>query len=209
MPRIRSVHPDICDDEVLAEVTAYAERTFIRLWTHLDDKGRGLDNPKLWKGKLYPLHDDVTSERVERDLTELAACGLLIRYEVDGRRYLCAKADAWAKYQKPQHPTPSKLPEPPDTSAALRETSGGLTSPHPGGVGSGVGEESSGQGGEGESEGEARAASAHPQAVSSALVEKAEAMASRHLHVIPDDMNPAAGGGVSPSCPPAANGGAL
>jgi 5-methylcytosine-specific restriction endonuclease McrA len=26
MPRIRSVHPDICDDETLAEVTAYQKR---------------------------------------------------------------------------------------------------------------------------------------------------------------------------------------
>lgn len=146
MPRIRSVHPDLCDDETLAEVSAYAERTWIRLWTHLDDKGRGVDNPKLWKGKLYPLHDDVTSERVERDLAELTACGLLIRYEVAGKRYLCAKPSTWAKYQRPQHPTPSKLPEP----------SVDLMSPHVGGVGSGVGEESSGQGGEGESEGEGR-----------------------------------------------------
>lgn len=158
MPRIRSIHPDICDDEVLAAVTAYAERTFLRLWTHLDDKGRGPDNPKLLKGKLYPLHDDVTSDRVERDLSELAACGLLIRYEVEGRRYLCAKPAAWAKYQKPQHPTPSKLPGP-------HEASGDLTKPHPGGVGSGVGEESSRQGEEGESEGEGATLHRFPQAV--------------------------------------------
>lgn len=142
MARIRSVHPDICGDEVMAVVTSYAERTFIRLWTHLDDKGRGVDNAKLWKGFLYPLHDDVTSERVERDLTELAACGLLIRYEVDGKRLLCAKPETWAKYQRPQHPTPSKLPPPPDKSGALM-------SPPPGVVG-----ESSCTGEEGESEGE-------------------------------------------------------
>jgi hypothetical protein len=158
MPRIRSIHPDICDDEVLAEVSAYAERTFLRLWTHLDDEGRGPDNPKLWKGKLYPLHDDVTSDRVERDLSELAARGLLIRYELDGKRYLATKHSAWKKFQRPQHPTPSKLPAPP-------ETSGDLTRPHSGGVGSGVGEEPSGQGEEGESEGEDRAGRTSPQPV--------------------------------------------
>ena len=159
MPRIRSVHPDLCDDETLAEVSAYSERTFIRLWTHLDDKGRGADNAKLWKGKLYPLHDDVTSERVERDLAELAACGLLIRYEVDGKRYLCAKPETWAKYQKPQHPTPSKLPPPQEPSRDSR-------SPHEVSPGSGVGVEMEGRriGEEGESEGEAepRALSAVP-----------------------------------------------
>jgi hypothetical protein len=172
MPRIRSVHPDICDDETLAEVSAYAERTYVRLWTHLDDKGRGIDNPKLWKGKLYPLHDDVTSERVERDLAELSDRGLLIRYEVDGKRYLCAKAEAWAKYQKPQHPTPSKLPEPHEVSGDLREDEGKAPV---GGVGSGVEEESSRLGGEGESEGEGARANGRPQAVSSLEARAAQA----------------------------------
>lgn len=169
MPRIRSIHPDICDDEVLADVSAYAERTFLRLWTHLDDKGRGIDNAKLWKGKLYPLHDDVTSDRVERDLAELTARGLLIRYEVEGKRYLCAKPSAWAKYQRPQHPTPSRLPEP----------SVDLMSPQAGGVGSGVGEESSRLGEEGESEGEVRAPTRHPQAAGNRLAQRAA------LHALP------------------------
>lgn len=112
MPRIRSVHPDICDDETMSMVSANAERTFIRLWTHLDDDGRGVDNPKLWKGKLYPLHDDVTASHVDADLNELASHGLIIRYEVDGKRYLCAKPSTWKKFQKPQRPTKSKLPPP-------------------------------------------------------------------------------------------------
>lgn len=155
MPRIRSVHPDLCDDETMAEVTAYAERTFVRLWPHLDDKGRGPDNPKLLKSKLYPLHDDVTPDRVERDLAELEACGLILRYEVDGRHYLCAKPETWAKYQKPQHPTPSKLPAPHDSALNPHEDS---RRPHPG-VGGGVEVESSGLGEEGESEGEGRASS--------------------------------------------------
>lgn len=191
LPRIRSVHPDICDDETLAEVTAYAERTFIRLWTHLDDKGRGVDNPKLWKGKLYPLHDDVTSDRVERDLTELAACGLLIRYEVDGKRYLCAKPETWAKYQKPQHPTPSKLPAPPEPSRSPHEGSPGSSS------GVVVGEESSRLGAEGESEGEGPSTGARPQAVSH-LAERAATAAARlrpgsRLAVVDGNPQPAAG----------------
>jgi hypothetical protein len=143
-------------------VSASAERTFVRLWTHLDDDGRGVDNAKLWKGKLYPLHDDVTAALVEADLAALAALGLLIRYEADGRRYLSAKAEAWSKWQRPQHPTKSKLPPPPDPSSNAHEP---YAKAPVGGVGSGVGEESSGQGGEGESEGEARPPAAHPQGV--------------------------------------------
>lgn len=112
MPRIRSVHPDICEDDTLAEVSAYAERTFVRLWTHLDDEGRAVDGAKLWKARLYPLHDSMTVERVEKDLAELEAKGLLQRYEVDGKRYLRAKSHAWSRWQHPQRPTKSKLPAP-------------------------------------------------------------------------------------------------
>lgn len=112
MPRIRSVHPDICEDDTLAEISAYAERTFVRLWTHLDDEGRAVDGAKLWKARLYPLHDSMTVERVEKDLSELEEKGLLQRYEVEGKRYLRAKPEPWKRWQRPQRPTPSKLPAP-------------------------------------------------------------------------------------------------
>ena len=116
MPRIRSVHPEICEDDRLPDVSAYAERTFVRLWTHLDDEGRAVDHARLLKAKLYPLHDSMTAERVEKDLCELAQAGLLQRYEVDGKRYLCTKPKAWARWQKPRRKVESKLPpsHPPD-----------------------------------------------------------------------------------------------
>lgn len=113
MPRIRSVHPDLCRDDVLAQASAEAERTFVRLWPHLDDDGRAVDDPRLIKADLYPLHDHVTADDVDRDLAELADLGLVIRYQVAGRRYLTAKPDAWPRYQKPRRPVPSKYPPPP------------------------------------------------------------------------------------------------
>lgn len=145
------MHPDICEDEVVAALSAYAFRTWVLLWTHLDDKGRGPDNAKLLKGKLYPLDDSMTVERVEKDLVELTAKGLLQRYEVDSKRYLTAKPHGWARYQKPQHPTPSKLPPPPDPSRSLMTTHEDDRNTHPGGE---LEKERSGAKGEGESEGE-------------------------------------------------------
>lgn len=94
------MHPDICEDDVLAQVSAYGERTFVRLWTVLDDEGRAKDNPRLLAAQLYPLHDRVD---VEKDLAELADVGLLVRYEVGGKRYLCAKPEAWAP--QPRYPS--------------------------------------------------------------------------------------------------------
>ena len=78
MARIRSVKPELCTSETMAEVSAEAERTFVRLWTHCDDEGRCKDNPKLLKAALFPLHDDCTSPVGEmRKLCE--SVGFIVR----------------------------------------------------------------------------------------------------------------------------------
>lgn len=179
MPRIRSVHPDIVDDEIVAEMTPEAFRTWVMLWTHLDDAGRGIDSAKLWAGKLYPLNDTMSTEAVEANLAELAQRGLLVRYEVAGKRYLCAKPTSWPKYQKPQHPTPSRLPPIPHHEPLMSDTGASPV----GEVGSGVGEESSRQGGEGESEGEGPAPASHPRAVTP--LEQAAIDAGRRMQLVP------------------------
>ena len=113
MAKIRSIHPELCIDETLAEVSANAERTLVRLWVHLDDDGRHLDNPRLLKAALYPLHD-ISVDQVNTDLEELASRGLIIRYiGSDGRRYLSAKSESWARWQKPRWRKDSTIPPPP------------------------------------------------------------------------------------------------
>ena len=110
MPRIRSVHPDLHRDRTLAQVSASAERTFVRLWCHLDDEGRGEDDPDLLKADLYPRHRDMTPEAIEADLVELADNGLIVRYRVAGVAYLACKPETWSQYQRPQKKQDSKLP---------------------------------------------------------------------------------------------------
>lgn len=112
MARIRSVHPDICVSDTLADLPAHLERTFVRLWTHCDDEGRCRDNPKLIKAALYPLHDDITWEILDVELDGLAAKGLVIRYEVAGEPYLAVRS--WGEYQHPQRPKKSSIPAPDD-----------------------------------------------------------------------------------------------
>lgn len=128
MARIRSVHPEICLDETLAEVSASAERTFVRLWPHLDDEGRARANIKLLRAACYPLHDDVTNADVTSDLDELANVGLIVRYTVGGQEYLTAKPDAWKRWQKPRHFYPSKLPGPESAQRALTDMNVGRES---------------------------------------------------------------------------------
>lgn len=156
MPRIRSVHPDICTDEVLAGLSGDVERCYVRLWTHLDDEGRCVDNPLLIKAALFPLVEWITQGDVDLWLGALAAAGLIRRYQVDGRRYLTTKPEAWARWQKPRRKVDSKLPPPPDAPAPdIVRTSSDICAQRPTGGGDvGGGEMEMYKETEGESEGE-------------------------------------------------------
>jgi hypothetical protein len=158
MARIRSVHPDLHRDKTLATVSASAERTFVRLWCHLDDEGRGEDDLDLLKADLYPRHRHIDATAIDRDLDELTQVGLVIRYRVRGERYLACKPETWARYQKPQKKQESKLPgidqadpenDHSDTDTVpVQERLDTATEPLPlGGEGRGVGEEGSPPGG--------------------------------------------------------------
>lgn len=127
MARIRSIHPDACDSEKLSTLSDSAERTFFRLLTHADDEGRGEDRTKLLAAKLYPLHDDKDAGTVDADLDEIQRVGLLVRYRAGGKHYFAIPT--FMDWQKPRHPTASKLPPPEDadpedddTSTADRDT---------------------------------------------------------------------------------------
>lgn len=125
MARIRSIHPEACDSEKLAALSDSAERTFFRLLTHTDDEGRAEDRPKLLAAKLYPLHDDKGAGTVDTDLDEIQEVGLLVRYSVDGRCYLAITT--FGDWQKPRHPTPSKLPAPGDHDSSGEDDDGSST----------------------------------------------------------------------------------
>jgi hypothetical protein len=145
MPRIRSIHPDACDSDKLSRLSDSAERTFFRLLTHTDDEGRGEDRPNLLASKLYPISDDKTADTIDSDLDELQAVGLLARYRVNGKRYYAIPT--FGDWQKPRHPTASKLPppddadpEPDDTTTDERRNGTAKRRKAPAGVGGGVGE---------------------------------------------------------------------
>jgi hypothetical protein len=108
MGRIRSIHPDACQSETLAKLTASQERTFFRLLTYCDDDGRAPANPRLIKAAIYPLHDEMGPKQVQAELVALQAAGVLIRYTVEGKEYL--QVTSWTEYQHPKNPSASKIP---------------------------------------------------------------------------------------------------
>lgn len=110
MARIRTVKPSFFTSLTITALPLSARLTFIGLWTYADDEGRGVDDPRLVKAEVWPLDDDMTARKIDRDLARLADDGLIIRYQVDGRRFL--QITNWGEHQRVNRPTPSKHPVP-------------------------------------------------------------------------------------------------
>ncbi|MFD5208459.1 hypothetical protein ACFWNF_16215 [Streptomyces anulatus] len=107
MARIRTIKPDFFTSLTIADLTPEQRLTFIGLWTHCDDEGRCVDDPRLIKAAVWPL-DDRNSVDVEIDLKALSESSLILRYTVNRKRYLAITN--WFEHQRINRPTASKLP---------------------------------------------------------------------------------------------------
>lgn len=109
--RIRTIKPEFFTSLTIADLTPEQRLTFIGLWTHVDDDGRCVDDPRLIKAAVWPL-DDRTAADVEKDLRVLTESSLIARYTLKQKRYLAVTG--WYEHQKINRPTESKLPAPED-----------------------------------------------------------------------------------------------
>lgn len=109
MARIRTIKPEFFTSLTIADLTPEQRLTFIGLWTHVDDEGRCVDDPRLIKAAVWPL-DDRTSADIEIDLKALTESSLITRYTLNRKRYLAVTN--WDEHQRINRPTPSKLPAP-------------------------------------------------------------------------------------------------
>lgn len=108
MPRIRTIKPEFFTSLSNADLSIPARLTFIGLWTHCDDEGRCVDDPRLIKAAVWPLERSVKA--IESDLQELEKDNKIHRYIVADRRYLLITE--WQTHQRINRPTPSKFPAP-------------------------------------------------------------------------------------------------
>jgi hypothetical protein len=108
MSRIRSIKPEFCESESIGRLTLGARLLFLHLFTIVDDDGRARAAPRMLVGHLYPYDDDVGIDDIEQWLAELEAQEHIRSYEVNGSQYL--EIINWAKHQKIDHKTASKLP---------------------------------------------------------------------------------------------------
>src|SRR5690349_8129964 len=109
MARIRTIKPEFFTSLTIADLTPEQRLTFIVLWTHADDAGRCVDDPRLIKAAIWPL-DDRTAADIEIDLKALTESSLITRYIVNRKRYLAVTN--WDEHQRINRPTPTKLPAP-------------------------------------------------------------------------------------------------
>lgn len=124
MARSRNIKPGFFTNDELAGIEPLGRLIFIGLWTIADREGRLEDRPKKIKVEILP-YDDVN---VDEMLNQLASKGFIVRYEIDGNKYI--QIANFIKHQNPHHKEiPSVIPAPlgvqnkySDTSPVNEET---------------------------------------------------------------------------------------
>ncbi|MEN6629843.1 MAG: hypothetical protein ABFC42_09375 [Sulfuricella sp.] len=95
MARARNIKPGFFRNADLVELPVDARILFIGLWTIADRAGRLEDRPKQIKMELFPA-DNMDCDDL---LNKLAETGMVVRYEVSGKRYL--QVTNFVKHQNP------------------------------------------------------------------------------------------------------------
>ena len=115
MGKIRSSKAEFWTDPKMGNLPREVRFTFKGIWEVMaDDEGRFLADPRLIKGQVWPLDDDITVKKVRNYLRTLTEDRRIVLYSVDGASF--GHIPSWSKHQKISHPTASKLPAPPSLS---------------------------------------------------------------------------------------------
>lgn len=95
MARARNIKPGFFANDLLAEIEPLGRILFAGLWTIADREGRLEDRVKKIKAQVLP-YDDCNCDAL---LQELHKYGFILRYEVDGNRFI--QIVKWAEHQNP------------------------------------------------------------------------------------------------------------
>jgi hypothetical protein len=80
---------DYTDSDKVDKISPQAETCFTRLIMKADDFGKFHGHPTLLKSALFPLKvDKITDKQMDGWMDELKKVDLIIRYEVNGKKYL-------------------------------------------------------------------------------------------------------------------------
>lgn len=121
MARIRTIKPELLDDEKVAELSDAAFRLFISMIVMSDDFGNLRADERLLSRRIWWARG--SSPRVAELLRELAESDLIMVYAVRDQIY--AHIRGWSKHQRIDNAGTSKIPQPsegiPQFAASRRE----------------------------------------------------------------------------------------
>lgn len=101
MARIRTIKPEFCTSEQVAECSPNARLLFVLLWMFCDDGGRHPASIRRLKMECFPA-DSFTDKQMQNWIDELIQHGLLEHYLVDGQGFW--QVTGW-HHQKIDQPT--------------------------------------------------------------------------------------------------------
>lgn len=104
MARLRTVKPEYWTDELVGQCSIAARLLFVGTWNFADDYGGLARSAKQLKAQIFP-YDNIDCEPL---IQELLAVGLLVEYEVDGKKYLHIRG--FKKHQKVEKPAAPRIP---------------------------------------------------------------------------------------------------
>ncbi|HEY2644063.1 MAG TPA: hypothetical protein VGI56_09965 [Galbitalea sp.] len=103
MARIRSIRPEFWVDDKIVDLSLLAKLLFIGLWNFADDDGYIEDSERRIKRMVFPDNN----YDIRPAIAELVKSGVVSRATSDQGQLL--HVVNLAKWQKPQHPTPTKF----------------------------------------------------------------------------------------------------
>ncbi len=119
--RIRSIKPEFWRSDDIAALSIEDRLLYIGLWSYVDDNGVGLDKLASIAADLFALDlerdPSETFARVSRGLARLAAKGLIVRYEAEGRPLVAVPT--WTSHQRVDKPGKIRYPAPTSTDTAF------------------------------------------------------------------------------------------
>ena len=104
MPR-REIR-DWCQEVEMDELSSTGERVYVRLRMAADSAGRFYGDAEWVLSKCFSCRVHLSVDEVEQALCELEAAGMVVRYEVEGGRYLAITEWGVRQRSEPKFPAP-------------------------------------------------------------------------------------------------------
>lgn len=124
MPRIRTVKPELWEDEVVGLLPRDARLLFIATFNLADDEGLLRWTPAYLKASAFMYDDDLTVGHVAKLMQCLTDAGLIYPYIAGVARQQMAMVVNFRKHQRINRPQKSKLPPPSLQATEVRRVYG-------------------------------------------------------------------------------------